>query len=92
MSNISEPDTNSAASNGAADRPATSIPKPHQPPGVAGRLSKRCPNCNKVFYQRRFSSGLLEYPSLFKKKTYCSKICGAIANAVKRKLKAEQGA
>ena len=50
------------------------------------REQKRCENCNKLFGQRRLlTTGAVEYPSHFKKRRYCSKICGAVANAAKRK-------
>lgn len=55
------------------------------------RLQKQCPNCKKIFKQRIIGDRL-EYPSIFKKKTYCSLICGGIANAAKKKLQAEQRA
>ena len=48
-------------------------------------LQKRCPNCNRLFGLKQLSNGKQEYPSHFKKRRFCSVICGAIGNAAVRK-------
>lgn len=46
---------------------------------------KRCQNCNKPL-KPRVTNGKTEHPNHFKKRRFCSKICGAVANAAQRKL------
>ena len=51
----------------------------------APQFSKRCENCKRLMTPRRMPNGEYEYPSYFKKKRFCSRICGGIANAAERK-------
>jgi hypothetical protein len=49
---------------------------------------QRCQNCRKPFVRRVLRNGKLEYPSYLRKKRFCSRICGAIAAAAKRRAAA----
>src|SRR5581483_1720315 len=45
---------------------------------------KPCANCTKMFGPPLMPNGKPLYPSLFKKRQYCSPICAAIGNAERR--------
>lgn len=49
---------------------------------------KRCENCKKPMRQKVFIGGRREYPSDYKKRRYCSRICAAICTAAERKVDA----
>lgn len=49
-------------------------------------LQKRCLNCNKLMSLKMLPNGKQEYPSIFKKRRFCSVICGAIAAQAKRQV------
>ena len=52
------------------------------------REPKRCENCRKVMLPGLMKNGKPEAPSAFKRKRFCSRICGGVAHAAQRKLEA----
>lgn len=65
-------------------QPVEAATSPQPPASGVAANHKTCLNCGKIFERPRTGRNI-QQPSIWNRRRYCSRVCGAIANAEKRR-------